>query len=44
LTLLPAVTLVDASTAQAHFSQTLAALSNWGSFKWGSGTWRSAAQ
>lgn len=33
--------LVDATTAQAHFSATLAAQSNWGTLAWGSGTWKS---
>jgi len=34
-------TLVDATTAQTHFSATLASQSNWGSLSWGSGTWKS---
>lgn len=39
-------TLVDATTAQAHFNLTLAALakSTWGTLQWGSSTWRSVSQ
>ena len=33
--------LVDATTAQTHFSATLASQSDWGSLSWGSGTWKS---
>jgi len=33
--------LVDATTAQSHFSATLASQSNWQSLSWGSGTWKS---
>jgi len=34
-------TLVDATIAQTHFSETLAAQSTWGGMSWGSGTFRS---
>ena len=34
-------TLVDVTTAQTHFSATLASQSNWGSLSWGGGTWKS---
>ena len=44
LAALPATpTLVDASAAQAHFTATLAAQSDWGTLAWGSGTWKSAS-
>lgn len=35
--------LVDSTSAQTHFSQTLKAQSKWGSLVWGSGTWESTA-
>ncbi len=42
LPLLPGTpALVDAITAQTHFSATLAAESNWGALAWGNGTWQS---
>ena len=44
LPLLPnAPSLVDALTAQTHFSATLAAQTKWGSMAWGNGTWQSKA-
>lgn len=36
-------TLVDAQTAQTHFTATLQKNSTWGSMAWGSGTWQSKA-
>ena len=36
-------TLVGAGAAQAHFSATLAAQSEWGVLAWGSGMWKSAS-
>ena len=43
---LPAITLVNESTAQSHLNQTLAVQANstWGSLQWGSSQWRSASQ
>jgi len=42
LPLLPGTpTLVDALSAQTHFSTTLAAQSNWRGMAWGNGTWQS---
>ena len=42
----PSITLATATTAQAHFRQTLAAQANstWGSLQFGSSKWRSATQ
>lgn len=41
---LPTATkLVDATTAQEHFAQTLTGKSKWGEMVWGSGVWQSAA-
>ena len=45
----PAITLVDASTAQNHFNETLALLdaepnTAWGNLQWGSGTWSSSTE
>ena len=41
--LLSSPTIVDAPTAQAHFSESLAAQSSWGGMTWGSGTFRSSS-
>jgi hypothetical protein len=43
------ITLVDATTAQDHFNQSLALLEAepntvWGNLQWGSGTWSSGAE
>lgn len=35
--------LVDSTTAQVHFSETLKSQSNWGRLVWGSDTWKSSA-
>ncbi len=38
-----APTLVDETTAQTHFTDTLASISTWGGMSWGNGTWQAAA-
>lgn len=43
LTTFPTIILVEAIVAQNHFNGTLVSQSIWGTFKWGSGTWRIAA-
>lgn len=45
----PAIILVDETTAQSHFNQTLALLEAeqntvWGNLQWGSGTWSNSAE
>jgi hypothetical protein len=45
----PAIILVDETTAQSHFNETLALLdaepnTAWGNLQWGSGTWSSSAE
>ena len=40
LTAISAPPLVDVTTAQTHFAETLA--SNWGAMQWGTGTWSAA--
>lgn len=41
LAALPGTALVDETTAQNHFTATLAGQSQWGSMTWGTGTWKS---
>jgi hypothetical protein len=49
LDVFPAIIIVDETTAQSHFNETLALLEAdqnrvWGSLEWGSGTWSSSTE